>query len=67
MEHIGETVSSIEIDTSLIPEGVCDDLCRVVFKGVRDFFSNMTPEQKEDFERWKVEYRKRKSLKGGDT
>lgn len=67
MEHIGETVSSIEIDTSLIPQGVCDDLCRVVFKGVRDFFSNMTPEQKEDFERWKVEYRKRRSLKGGDT
>ena len=67
MEHIGETVSSIEIDTSLIPEGVCDDLCRVVLKGVRDFFSNMTPAQREDFERWKIEYRKRKSLKGGET
>lgn len=67
MEHIGDTVSSIVIDTSQIPEGVCDDLCRVVFKGVRDFFSNMTPAQKEDFERWKIEYRKRKSLKGGDT
>ena len=67
MEHIGETVSSIEIDTSLIPEGVCDDLCRVVFNGVRDFFSNMTPAQREDFERWKIEYRKRKSLKGGET
>lgn len=67
MEQISVTVSSIVIDTSQIPEGVCDDLCRVVFKGVRDFFSNMTPAQKEDFERWKIEYRKRKSLKGGDT
>lgn len=67
MEQTSHSVSSIEIDTSLIPEGVCDDLCRVVFKGVRDFFSNMTPAQREDFERWKIEYRKRKSLKGGET
>lgn len=67
MQDTAHEANYIKIDTSQISEGVRDDICRVVLKGVRSFFSNMTPAQKEDFERWKVEYRKSKSLKGGDT
>lgn len=53
--------SSVRIETSLIPESVGAEIGRVVFRGVREFFSNMTPAQKEDFERWKAEYNRRKA------
>ena len=67
MEQATHEVDRIQIDTSLIPESVSDEICRVVLKEVRVFFANMTPEQKADCERWKAEYRKRKSMRGGDT
>lgn len=61
-----QSTCSIKIDTSLIPESVSDEISRIVFRSVREFFSNMTPAQKEDYERWRAEYRNRKSTGGGE-
>lgn len=66
MEPTTHKADRIEIDTSLIPNSVSNEICRIVLLGVRELFSNMTPAQKDDYERWKAEYRKRKAMKGGD-
>lgn len=66
MESTTHKVDYIEIDTSLIPNSVSNEFCRIVLRGVRELFSNMTPAQREDYEHWKAEYRKRKAMKGGD-
>lgn len=52
----------IRIDTSVIPDCAEIELARVAFKAIQDYFSNMTPEQKEKYELWKAEYRKRRAV-----
>ena len=49
----------LEIDVSKIPESTRLELARVTYHAVRDFFSNITPEQRADYEQWLKEYRSR--------
>lgn len=51
--------NSPRIDVSKIPESTRLELARVTYHAVRDFFSNITPEQQADYEQWLKEYRSR--------
>lgn len=49
----------VEIDVSKIPESTRMELARGAYRAARDFFSNITPEQQADYEKWLKEYRSR--------
>lgn len=49
-------VSGHAVDCEAIPEGIKEDLSRVIFRQVREFFSN--PAVQADYEKWLVEYRR---------
>ncbi len=53
------------LDHDQLPDHVKEDLGRLIFKGVRKFFSD--PAVQEDYQKWLVEYRKTHPEKGGET
>lgn len=61
------------INLDLMPESMREEHCRVLYECIRDFFSNMTPAQKEHYERWSKEYDRKHGLvpdtiaEGGET
>ncbi len=59
-------VSGHAVDCEAIPDGIKEDLSRVIFRQVREFFSN--PAVQADYDKWLVEYRRTHPLeKGGAT
>lgn len=44
------------INLDLMPESMREEHCKVLYECIRDFFSNMSPAQKEHYERWSKEY-----------
>lgn len=61
------------INLDLMPESMREEHCRVLYKCICDFFRNMTPAQKEHYERWSEEYDRKHGLipdtneEGGET
>lgn len=59
-------VSGHAVDCEALPDGIKEDLSRVIFHQVREFFSD--PAVKADYDKWLVEYRRTHPLaKGGAT
>lgn len=50
------------INVGLMPESMREEHCRVLYGCIRDFFSNMTPAQKEHYDRWSKEYDRKHGL-----
>lgn len=50
------------INLELMPESVREEHCRVLLSSIREFFGNMTPAQKEAYERWSEEYDRKHGL-----
>lgn len=50
------------IDLSKVPPHVLEEQCRILDRSIREFFSNMTPAQKEHYERWSEEYDRKHGL-----
>lgn len=61
------------INLDLMPESMREEHCRTLYGCICEFFSNMTPEQREHYERWSEEYDRKHGLvpaafaEGGDT
>ena len=49
-------------DLSKVPPHVLEEHCRVLYKSMREFFSNMTPEQEAAFLHWCAEYDRKHGL-----
>lgn len=59
-------VSGHAVDCEALPDATKEDLSRVIFRQVREFFSD--PAVKADYDKWLVEYRQTHPLaKGGAT
>ena len=50
------------INLELMPESVREEHCRVLIGSIREFFANMSPAQKEDYQRWSEEYDRKHGL-----
>lgn len=59
-------VSGHAVDCESIPTPIKEELSRIIFRGVREFFSN--PAVKADYDKWLVEYRRtHPKARGGET
>lgn len=52
------------LDHGQMPDHAREDFCRLIFGGVRKFFSD--PSVQRDYEKWLAEYRKTHPITGGE-
>lgn len=58
-------VTGHAVDCEAIPEAIKEELSRIIFRGVREFFSN--PAVVADYNKWLAEYRQTHPLaRGGE-
>ena len=50
------------INLELMPESAREEHCRVLIRSIREFFANMSPAQKEAYQRWSEEYDRKHGL-----